>query len=460
MLSDDTGKYVPKNSELYWAIRAYVEAAIAKARELTTVLGVKPVYKFEAFPYVEFNAAIQTLPEFEPCLNAIMADEVINSHLGVLIGRATLSRISLEPQILMSELPRLGIYRNEISFNEVFFEQEFENFEIGFHEEGLQYEVIAPLLGIQFEKAFCLDDVEVCLVDAVHLTKPLLKTVNSEITRFECRWALRTVYTIPKRIGDQEFDPIAEKNKEDSIRHAANEKIDRTVAILRLLRGETVSAIERIHRTRNWFFNDLRVHNARFEPETQLSLVTGEEFEKAIRDLWKTIGDGSIAENLKVAIKRFSYAHERMDWEDQIIDLAIAGEAIFLSPNNKDELTYRLRLNAALFMGSDKESRSRIFSDFKLAYDLRSRLVHGSDPKDVLKRIRREVSGQFGDEQRLAEFTARFRDYIRFALVRMIRLSAAGHGLHTANDWDVLALGISEWDPDETLVVGDDDGQR
>ena len=62
---------------------------------------------------------------------------------------------------------------------------------------------------------------------------------------------------------------------------------------------------------------------------------------------------------------------------DKAIDGAIAMEAIFLA-DGKPELTYRLRVRAARFLGTSIKEREMISASIKDFYDLRSAIVHGS----------------------------------------------------------------------------------
>jgi hypothetical protein len=80
-------------------------------------------------------------------------------------------------------------------------------------------------------------------------------------------------------------------------------------------------------------------------------------------------------ENMDVALTRFhsSYGGEP---EERVIDQMIAFEALFLG--GEQELQYRLALRVASLIGEDAASRKRIFDDMRDAYQLRSKIVHGS----------------------------------------------------------------------------------
>ena len=79
---------------------------------------------------------------------------------------------------------------------------------------------------------------------------------------------------------------------------------------------------------------------------------------------------------LDVSIRRFNFSYERRLPEDKLIDYITAFEALYLKGVEK-ELSYRLTLRCACFLGKDGEERRKIFEILKSAYDARSKIVHG-----------------------------------------------------------------------------------
>jgi hypothetical protein len=93
---------------------------------------------------------------------------------------------------------------------------------------------------------------------------------------------------------------------------------------------------------------------------------------------------------LGIAINRFNYAYGRELDEDKLIDYMIALEALFLREGEKNELKYRLSMRTALFLEDDPMKRKAIRNNVQNAYDLRSRIVHGSS-KIEYSEIRKSV---------------------------------------------------------------------
>lgn len=88
----------------------------------------------------------------------------------------------------------------------------------------------------------------------------------------------------------------------------------------------------------------------------------------------------NIQKKLFVPLDRLNKAIRRTDIVDKAIELGIAMDAVFLE--KEKELTYKLKLRAALLLGKNFLERKKIMGLFKILYDLRSKAVHdGHIPK-------------------------------------------------------------------------------
>lgn len=430
-----------RNQKLHRSVKSYVTAVIELARSANNDQRFHDVLAQGTFSFFYLSDEILSLPEYKDCLDELTQDNVIASHLGVLVGRPGTLRQSLDAASLMRQLPMLGIYKGQLELNEKFFEREYAQFEASFYEDSLEYEVIAPLSGISFERDIKIHDtVEICRIDPSGMTV-LFEEMRPLNTPFpEYWWAVRTTYSLPKCIGSSDTSE-ASTNAANVTRKKASETVDKVVTVLRLLQASNVAAVQKLHRSRGWVFREQWAPPVTFQPDLFFTLNTSENFANSLVWLWDLLSNPHVLSqaNLMVATKRFSYAHERTDREDKIIDLLIAAEALFLSTTgNQSELKYRLRLHAALFVGSDQATRKQIFDDMGLAYDLRSSIVHGSVPDSKIGKIEKREVGRFGDKYKLLEFTERIQEYIRFSIVRMVRRAAEGSG---AIDWESMVLG-------------------
>jgi Apea-like HEPN len=95
--------------------------------------------------------------------------------------------------------------------------------------------------------------------------------------------------------------------------------------------------------------------------------------------------DGQQRRSLDVALDRLNLARRRRSPGDKAIDAGICLEAL-LGDDSPQELTYKLRLRAALLLGTTLDERRKIRDDVRDLYDLRSSVVHGRvrRPKDTL----------------------------------------------------------------------------
>jgi len=86
--------------------------------------------------------------------------------------------------------------------------------------------------------------------------------------------------------------------------------------------------------------------------------------------------------NVHVGLQRFADATRRFSPSESIIDLMIAGEALFLTDTgpteDRGELAFRLALRAAYYLSPDAGARRMVFNTLRRAYRARSRVVHGA----------------------------------------------------------------------------------
>src|SRR4051812_37531538 len=134
---------------------------------------------------------------------------------------------------------------------------------------------------------------------------------------------------------------------------------------------------------------------------------------------------------LATALRRFGFAGERARAEDQIIDLMIAAEAVFL-PGEQGESAHKLSLRAGLLLANKDESAQDIATIMKRAYDARSKLAHGATLKAL------KLPGD--TPATLVEYVAIVSGYMRTALRTLIE-TAAGGKASPLDDWDAFTFG-------------------
>jgi hypothetical protein len=235
-------------------------------------------------------------------------------------------------------------------------------------------------------------------------------------------------------------EPNWEARKADEAKRAeANDRIEQVVSALRLHGVESVFPVSIIHRTNPWAFGHDRMFPCRFQPDFPFSTQLGEQQLGDIKQLWEDLQSERVKQRkyLDVAIRRFSYAHDRYRLEDRIVDLMIAAESLFLSDFKKDnyigELRYRLSLRAACFLASDGEARKLIFRQMRTVYDLRSAIVHRGDTENV------KLPEPLNDILTpLEDLVSMIQGYVRFALRKAIKLAVQPETPKELVNWDEL----------------------
>jgi len=99
--------------------------------------------------------------------------------------------------------------------------------------------------------------------------------------------------------------------------------------------------------------------------------------ENRVRSIFRALSDESAMRAYPIAFSRFDDAYWRRSGADALIDLWIALESLFMPDGDPREVTYRLALRIAYFLGETSEERVTIDKDIRDSYGLRSDVVHG-----------------------------------------------------------------------------------
>ena len=133
---------------------------------------------------------------------------------------------------------------------------------------------------------------------------------------------------------------------------------------------------------------DLIEKNRGLQPVTEQEIATAKSLHGQFLRL-----DRDDREVLQMALSRWRTAkkhekrqvHKAENQVDQMIDLGIAFESIYLGGDHRGKLSLTLRTRAAWFLGKNAEERESILREFKVIYDCRSRAVHSGRLDDFVK---------------------------------------------------------------------------
>ena len=113
-----------------------------------------------------------------------------------------------------------------------------------------------------------------------------------------------------------------------------------------------------------------------------------------------------------------------------MVDVMVAAEALYLSDLGPDELGFRLALRASVFSDPDRLNMTRreVFDLMKSAYVVRSKIVHGDEPKPKDLKVKGALVG-------LVEFVQATEEVVRQGLREALNRTA-----EWPPDWDGMTL--------------------
>ncbi len=434
-----------KNKILHDVMKAYVRTALvfivqrAHAQKSSSELNEEDLF----FLRLAAGEDLARLPEYLPCLEALSSDPQIARQLDVMAGNNSRRSRSPSAEQLMKRILDLGIDNGRYKFDEEHFEHEYKAFEEAYYSPDLLYEVVAPLQGVLIDGPVSLsDDLEITQLrgDELNRNRRLRGRTRSGDPRELKLCAIRFSYRLPKIVGDDIDIDLEAAKKDDAKIAETNDRVEQVVNALRLYGVESVYPLAIIHRTNQWSFGHEQAFPGKFQPDIHFSTEVDVRWLNSFKQFWDVLQSGHIKNRkfLDVAIRRFSYAHERHRLEDKIVDLLIAADALFMSDYNKDdpyigEIRYRLSLRAALFLGSSPDSQRMIFRQMRAAYDLRSKIAHGGDAENV--KLPKQPDNT---PTQLEDFVWTIQSYIRLALRKAIDLAVLPETPMDLVKWDEL----------------------
>ena len=135
--------------------------------------------------------------------------------------------------------------------------------------------------------------------------------------------------------------------------------------------------------------------------------------------------NSDVKERLQIPINRWIKSKTLEAPIDKIIDLGIAFEALYLSDVN-EELTFRLGVRAAWYLGNDEKHRKELLKMFGDIYRCRSNAVHSGKLDETVR---------FGGERiPISKFVAKAQDLCRDSIMRILEKEKYP-------DWNSLILG-------------------
>ena len=387
--------------------------------------------------------AAQELPSWRAIEEVFQEDDRLAAHVDNLVGTAQGARRFEVEMAGRLVLPR----PDEVKDLEAVFARRYENLDGFLAAEEIESVVIWPLPGLaSTEFPIRLEpDVELDLLSDDELAAalnadvlrptfpgmPLLDPSEEKHTRA----GLRYRYRLPKVLGDNKQSLVQGEGLEGQLTGLQ----ERIKQVLSLLFAEPVAVSGRASLHTDWTFLTggvafLQVPLSNAQRFRRLNFDA--EVAKEVADTWRRLSPGLLQSQkaLALALRRLSYQANRQRIEDEMIDIMVAAEALYLTRTEIQELGFRLALRSAALSdaGALGITRRQVFDLMKAAYNSRSTIVHGDEPKPKDLKVK-------GVPVPLPDFVQATEDVVRQGLRQALNVATDPKGKWPP-DWDGLTL--------------------
>ena len=131
--------------------------------------------------------------------------------------------------------------------------------------------------------------------------------------------------------------------------------------------------------------NELALDQNMGGPQLRHGRLIGAKDAPIVRNIHEGLSQQGVFQKLRVPIQRWRRSKAASNGVDLAIDLRIALESLFLDDGNNAELSFRLALRAAWYLGAEGDERTKIFEAVRDAYNIGSKAVHtGVGHDDVI----------------------------------------------------------------------------
>ncbi|MDE0635303.1 MAG: HEPN domain-containing protein [Candidatus Poribacteria bacterium] len=141
--------------------------------------------------------------------------------------------------------------------------------------------------------------------------------------------------------------------------------------------------------------------------------------------------NSDVRKKLDIVINRWIKSKTYQNFQDKIIDLVIAFEALYLP--DAHESTFKFAVRASWHLGKDQEDRTKLFEVFKELYKCRSKVVHGGELKEnvIIE----------GEPVPINKFITRAQDLCRDSIEKIMKQCSTERKFPKNDYWDSLILG-------------------
>lgn len=383
--------------------------------------------------------ALQQLPSWRAVEQALQANARLRAHLNQLVGSVQGSSLFEAERVGRIVLP----LPDEVGDLETVFTRRYERLDRFLAAKDIEHVVVWPLTGltsskfpIKLEAGIELDitsDEELMAAlntGVLQRTFPDLGILFPEQDRPAC---LRYRYRLPKVIGGGGDDAAEQVQAVEEQLTGMRDTLEQVLALLFAnpiaISGRVGFAAEWTLQSGSVSFQQMPLPLAQLFRRLHLDTQASAEVVKT----WRQLRRPRLHKALGLALRRLSYQAHRQRVEDELVDILIAAEALYLSDvGYTTELGFRLALRAAALCSPQKLTMTRrdVFDLLRSAYGVRSAIVHGDTPRPKDLRVK-------GAQVPLADFVQATEDVVRQGLRAALQRETKGKW---PPDWDGTTL--------------------
>ena len=426
-----------RNQTLRRKVENFIISSVAMLKELaskesvsrTQVGSTKGDSKIDYYKFVfQHFKDLEKLPEFIDCAKYLRHNPVtlkfinrswrdINGNLIKMEDLRTKLPFKLN---LFSDLHRLlsrHIQENgDFVFSRNNFDEAYEEFERAIYSKDVLYRLSSILEG------FTIDIDELKFGNNYRIRK---MTPKENMSVFD-KYPPPTPFSIMNWIRHEYLLEaiISQKKGTQPNANLVQEVFDDIVSVLRLFKSGCVTVRYIDCEPISWSSTGRAIYGKGFRSgivPPRIYTLNKSEIHSILK-LWRRFkafrrneGSSEEANYFNIALKRFNFGIEETDVENKIIDFIIGFEALCLS--DSFELGYKLSNRVAILLAKNSGEAEKIREFMKIAYRVRSKIVHGDKTKPII------IAGKSID---LGPFTLKLEEYLRKLLKIFLALSTKG----------------------------------
>jgi Apea-like HEPN len=388
--------------------------------------------------------ALQELPSWHAVEEALQEDDRLRAHLNQLVGTVQ-GGVRFDAETaghLVLPLP------DEVGDLEGAFARRYGELDRFLAAEEIESVVVWPLPGltssefpIALEQDLELDlmsDDELAAVlntDVLRLARPGLPLLFPEQSQQAC---LRYRYRLPKLVG--QFDQTQTSAQLEALEewlNATQETLDQVLA-LSFADPVAISGRASLHTEWTLLSGSVTFQQAPITLTQRFrKLHIDEQASGELVETWRQLRQPGLLQKQKalaLGLRRLSYQAHRQRVEDEMVDIMVAAEALYLSDLGPEELGFRLALRASALCDPEKlgMTRRNVFDLMKSAYAVRSKIVHGDVPRPRDLKVK-------GAPVPLADFVQATEEVVRQGLREGLNRATTPR-VKWPPDWDAMTL--------------------